>query len=194
MPTSFQYQIIILTVCIFRAHFNAEFSYLLKTDDDTFINIGEVLRTLKIAKKNQSKKAFTHPGIELRLHWWSSFREGWPVHSFGKWREDNYRSAMYPPFPCGAGYVLSEGVVQFLGNKAYKFLYQDFQGEDVSLGIWLAGVNPLRFTGDNISCTWACDGTCNPKACNRAQLSVDAMYQAWEGYKNCSNICGCHWK
>jgi hypothetical protein len=152
------------------------------------------MRTLKISKKNQTEKAFAHPGTELSLHWWSSFHEGWPVHSFGKWREDSYRSVTYPPFPCGAGYVLSEALVHFLGNKAYNFLYQDFQGEDVSLGIWLAGVNPPRYNGDRISCTWACDGTCNPKACNRAELSVGAMYQAWEAYQNCSNFCGCHWE
>jgi hypothetical protein len=171
---------------------NAEFSYLLKTDDDTFINIDEVVTALKTAKKEQSKTAFTHPEAELHIYWWSSFREGWPVHSSGKWREDNYRSVTYPPFPCGAGYVLSQGLVQFLGDKVYKFLYQDFQGEDVALGIWLAGVNPLRYSSDEMPCMWACDGTCNPKACNRAELSVDAMYEAWEAYQNCNNFCGCH--
>lgn len=173
---------------------NEEFSYVLKTDDDTFVNIGEVLRSLKVARQEQSGETSTHPETKLYLHWWSSFREGWPVHSFGKWREDNYCSDTYPPFPCGAGYVLSKDLVQFLGNKAYNFLYQDFQGEDVALGIWLAGVNPLRYSSDKISCTWVCDGTCNPKACNRAELSVDAMYETWEAYQNCSNLCGCHWK
>ena len=173
---------------------NLEFSYLLKTDDDTFINIDEVLKTLKAARMEQSQKAFVLAETKPYLHWWSSFREGWPVHSFGKWREDNYHSMTYPPFPCGAGYVLSQDLVQFLGNKAYNFLYQDFQGEDVALGIWLAGINPLRYTGDKISCTWICDATCNPKACNRAELSVDAMYKAWEAYKNCSNFCGCNFK
>ncbi|XP_069685169.1 UDP-GalNAc:beta-1,3-N-acetylgalactosaminyltransferase 2-like isoform X3 [Periplaneta americana] len=170
------------------AHLNADSTYVMKTDDDTFINVAEVTKNLKYAKKEQ---LYDMEG--LHTYWWSSFREGWPVQSFGKWREDTYRSATYPPFPCGAGYVLSRDLIQFLGSSAFRFLYKGFQGEDVALGIWLAGVNPQRYPNDMFSCTWACDGTCNPQACNRVQLSVDGMYESWHAFRNCSNFCGCQW-
>ncbi|KAJ9578409.1 hypothetical protein L9F63_005367, partial [Diploptera punctata] len=164
------------------AYMNVHFTYLMKTDDDTFINIKEVMKKLQVMKKeNQSY-----------LHWWSTFREGWIVQSYGKWREDAYRSTTYPPFPCGAGYVLSKYLVQYLGNDAYDFVYKNFQGEDVSLGIWLAGLNPIRIYNDKNSCIWTCFGKCNPKSCNRAELSVQSMYQAWDSFTKCNNFCGCH--
>ena len=160
---------------------NTHFTYLLKTDDDTFINIKKAVEDLQIMKKeNQSN-----------FLWWSTFREGWIVQSFGKWREDAYRSTTYPPFPCGAGYVLSRDLVQFLGQDAHNFLYKDFQGEDVSLGIWLAGLNPTRVNNNNNFCAWTCVSKCNPNACNRAELSVKAMYQAWDSLRKCNNFCGC---
>lgn len=62
----------------------------------------------------------------------------------GKWREDGYRSAAYPSFPCGGGYVVNKGIVEYLAANSKNLQY--FQGEDVSIGIWLSGLQTIQHT------------------------------------------------
>ncbi|KAK7873094.1 hypothetical protein R5R35_000374 [Gryllus longicercus] len=147
---------------------NIYFSYLLKTDDDTYINIPEVMKELH----SQSTKNRELPD---QIWWWSAFRQGWPVQLSGKWREGSYHSVTYPPFPCGAGYVLSHGAVNFL-SKIADTLYTKFQGEDAALGIWLAGTNP-QSTLNRTACFWTCDSSQDKYSCNYPQLSVQQMLQ-----------------
>nr|CAD7459129.1 unnamed protein product [Timema tahoe] len=168
-----------------RVYETHNFSYILKTDDDTFVDVLQVTRALSYFE-----------GVTPSLWVWSSFKEMWPVAWAGKWGEQYYRALSYPPFPCGAGYVISKGVAQFLATTADKFLYTGFQGEDVAMGIWLAGVNLTRFSGewtDNDShvCGWVGDDVCHPMGCNKAQLSVMDMYHTWNLYKQCGNMCLC---
>jgi hypothetical protein len=139
----------------------------LKTDDDTFINVPLVRKKLRCKEAAQS-------------WWWSSFREFWPVQNYGKWREDSYVSTTYPPFPCGAGYVMTADLVQYLAVNAAKL--NCFQGEDVSTGIWLAPLKPFL----DSSC-WECS-KCVPNACNVPQLSIEQMYKFWHNYLQYNNI------
>ncbi|KAG8239444.1 hypothetical protein J437_LFUL019180 [Ladona fulva] len=164
-----------------------KFSYILKTDDDTFIDLKKVDKSMHFAHMATSYL------VDNAYYnwWWSSFRVGWPVESFGKWREDDYRSATYPPFPCGAGYVLSKDLVQFIVENSMRL--HRYQGEDVSLGIWLAGLMP-KTSASGPRCIWSC--TANETAicsnlCNRPQLTVNEMYATWVSYKKCGNMCGC---
>lgn len=104
------------------------------------------------------------------------FRSDWPVERVGKWRELDFTSPVYPSFACGAGNVLSADLVRWLALNAghlkpYQvyFYYRlnqswsiikpnffqilnfeqfNFQGEDVSMGIWLSAVGPVF---DNVS-------------------------------------------
>uniref|UniRef100_A0A1B6GAZ9 Hexosyltransferase n=1 Tax=Cuerna arida TaxID=1464854 RepID=A0A1B6GAZ9_9HEMI len=148
--------------------------YILKTDDDTFIDIPTVK-------------------VELNKHsdwdWWSCFRIGWPVHRRGKWRETVYQQEVYPPFPSGAGYVLSHHVLTWL-NTRIETLSTKYQGEDVALGIWLEAMNASRHVGE--ACYWACNEKCHSHTCNAMQLTVEEMYQVWSDYKECGDkICRC---
>lgn len=70
----------------------------------------------------------------------NSFRKNWQVNLFGKWAESNYQSIVYPPFACGTGYILSSDLVDWL-CKNLNSLFR-YQGEDVSMGIWLASILP----------------------------------------------------
>lgn len=70
----------------------------------------------------------------------NSFRKNWAVNEYGKWSESNYQAAVYPPFPCGATYILSSYLVNWLSLNS-KSLFR-YQGEDVSMGIWLASILP----------------------------------------------------
>lgn len=145
-----------------RADRNAEFEFLMKTDDDTFVDTKKVAHEL--LKLQDTKNMI-----------WSSFREYWPVQSFGKWREDKYNSLTYPPFPCGSGYVLSEDVVSYLVDNSEDLF--NFQGEDTSIGIWLSPLSPF-YKND----CWSCSD-CHNFACNQPQLTEKEMYDAWVVYE-----------
>lgn len=61
------------------------------------------------------------------------------VQLHGKWKENNYHSSRYPPFPKGShGYLVTKPVLEYI-RKNNEFL-REFQGEDTSIGIWLSGV------------------------------------------------------
>ncbi|TSW75970.1 UDP-GalNAc:beta-1,3-N-acetylgalactosaminyltransferase 2 [Bagarius yarrelli] len=93
---------------------NANFSLLLKTDDDCYINMDEIL--IKIDYKRL---------IRSNL-WWGNFRQSWTVDRVGKWQELEYASPVYPAFACGSGYMVSRDLVEWLASNADKLkVYQD---------------------------------------------------------------------
>lgn len=156
-----------------RAIKNIHFKYLLKTDDDVFINIHRIVNEV-------------HALDGARAGWWGAFREGWPVHVTGKWRELHYRAPHYPPFPCGATYVLNWRLVDYLANNQHLFL--DYQGEDVSMGIWASSINPHRYQG---TYDWVCDKSCRKDSYNRPEITPYLMNESYHNLQRCGNMCGC---
>ena len=74
---------------------NVKFKYLLKVDDDSYVQLPSVLEELK------------HSNFDNSLYW--GFFDGRaPVFSKGKWAENDYRICdKYIPYALGGGYVLS---------------------------------------------------------------------------------------
>ena len=68
------------------------------------------------------------------------------AHTEGKWREvPQYPvGGRYPPFPLGScGHAVSRRVAEYIStNQDWLF---DYQGEDVSLGIWLKDYPEAKF-------------------------------------------------
>jgi hypothetical protein len=62
-----------------------------------------------------------------------------------------------------------------------------FQGEDVSAGIWLAPVHPLR--EDDVA--WQCFGRCVPGMLASPQHSEEALDSLWRNFTRCGNPCEC---
>lgn len=184
---------------------NHYFNYVLKTDDDSFIDLLRIHSQLKLENN------LPHKG----MWWWSNFKEFWAVPNSGKWKDDKYRSISYPPFPCGGGYVINKEVVSYIA-KNFNYL-ERFQGEDISTGIWLAGLavrRPEKFSGQYFvqqfiwnkfkgknykflmtkqcqkfkiafdECSWSCDNRKRNDLplCNKVQLSVGEMYETWEDF------------
>lgn len=56
------------------------------------------------------------PEVQSHLWWWGRFRFGLPVERHGKWQELEYKAPVYPPFPCGGGYILNRNVIRYLGE------------------------------------------------------------------------------
>lgn len=81
----------------------------------------------------------------------NSFRRIWPVDQYGKWAEHEYDSVTYPPFACGSGYVLGRSLMDFVVKN--KETLHAFQGEDVSLGIWLSSIHPDMHHDDRWLCS-----------------------------------------
>lgn len=152
-----------------------EFMYALKSDDDSVIDISHLIQILKKESK------FKTDG-----HWiWSRFRHDWPVNYIGKWTDYDYRSSSYPSFPCGAAYVMPQKTVLWLSYNI-KDLFP-YQGEDVSMGIWLSAIKP-HFIDDS---NFECDSKCKEWSYNRAQLTADKIHKVWSLHEKCKNLCFC---
>ncbi|XP_061480521.1 UDP-GalNAc:beta-1,3-N-acetylgalactosaminyltransferase 2 isoform X2 [Rhineura floridana] len=104
------------------------FNVLLKTDDDCYIDLEAVFNRIKL-------KNLGRPNTCFRLNW--------AVDRTGKWQELEYPSPAYPAFACGSGYVISKDIVEWLARNSERL--KIYQGEDVSMGIWMAAIGPKRY-------------------------------------------------
>lgn len=109
---------------------NYQFTYLLKTDDDMFINTPMVLQELKTIRP------------KTRLYWGRFACQNPPIKD-GKWKEERWHWCdVYYPYAYGGMYVLTHDVVSIISDNA-PFL-QLYSCEDVSLGMWLGPYNLHR--------------------------------------------------
>ncbi|KAA8584001.1 hypothetical protein FQN60_015209 [Etheostoma spectabile] len=152
---------------------NADFNLLLKTDDDCYINVDSVL--MKIDRK----------GLKRSNFWWG--KQSWAVDRIGKWQELEYASPAYPAFACGSGYVVSHDLVQWLASNADKL--KAYQGEDVSMGIWMAAVGPQKYQDAG----WLCEKECYLDMLSSPQHTAEELHVLWDRKRACGDPCGCPW-
>ena len=107
---------------------NTDAKYVLKMDDDSFARVDSVQHWLQ-NRENPPKNEIIAGG----------FNTGGPVRS-GKWAETKYKPDKYPPWPSGAGHIVSRPVIEYLHQNADTWV--SYQGEDTSLGIWMEKVRP----------------------------------------------------
>ena len=101
--------------------------WVLKVDDDFFVRIDPFEQVL--AQSHDASQAILIGG-DIRLDH--------KAHTGGKWKEVPQfpRGALYPPFPLGSyGHVVTRPIVDYVVK--YQEALFDYQGEDVSIGIWL---------------------------------------------------------
>ena len=153
---------------------NPEFTteFVLKTDDDCFLDVEKVVS--RLASLNQIKKL-----------WWSNFRDNWFVERYGKWTESDFIGSTYPRFACGSGNVVSSDISHWLALN-YNHL-KSYQGEDVSMGIWLNAIGP-NFIVDT---AWHCDKSCSKDLLVMPELNESELRDMWKSKLECSNPCGC---
>ncbi|XP_030012529.1 UDP-GalNAc:beta-1,3-N-acetylgalactosaminyltransferase 2 [Sphaeramia orbicularis] len=154
---------------------NADFNLLLKTDDDCYIDVDSVLMKID------------HKGLKRSNFWWGNFRQSWAVDCIGKWQELEYASPAYPAFACGSGYVISQDLVQWLASNAGKL--KAYQGEDVSMGIWMAAVGPQKYQDPG----WLCEKECYLDMLSSPQHSAEELHLLWDRRRSCGDPCGCPW-
>ncbi|XP_064600725.1 UDP-GalNAc:beta-1,3-N-acetylgalactosaminyltransferase 2-like [Liolophura sinensis] len=148
--------------------------FVMKTDDDCVVNVRNVLQGLQLLNKTKVAKV-----------WWSSFRDQWFVERHGKWKENTFTADVYPKFACGTGNVVSDDVSKWLAeNVGHLHL---FQGEDVSMGIWLSAIG-VAYIEDS---RWQCDDTCVATSLAISQLSPGDIRRMWTNQQTCGNFCYC---
>ena len=146
----------------------------MKTDDDCFVDVARVVAGLR------DRGLAGRPRV-----WWSQFREGWPVARLGKWAERDYTSTTYPAFACGAGGVLSLDLVEHLAINSRSL--HAYQGEDTSMGIWLAPTSPNLVR----DASWSCFRRCARGVLTSPERSPDELRAMWRALESCDNPCGC---
>jgi len=101
--------------------------FLLKCDDDTYVNIDGLIKTIP---KNQGKRG----GLVLAaVNYYQS-----PQRT-GKWAMPvkDFPGSRYPPFPSGPGYVIGKDILKYADGKLKSGELKPLALEDVSMGIWI---------------------------------------------------------
>ncbi|OVA16690.1 Galectin [Macleaya cordata] len=101
--------------------------YIMKTDDDAFVRIDEVLAGLKGKVSNglfYGLISFDSEPIRERDSKWYISVEEWP-------------HATYPPWAHGPGYILSRDIAKFIVQGHHERYLKLFKLEDVAMGIWI---------------------------------------------------------
>eukprot|EP01137_Pigoraptor_chileana_P001794 Opistho-2@39853 len=153
---------------------NFQTEFVLKIDDDCFLDIDGVLRGID-----------AH-GLRGRPRvWWSRFRNDWLVERWGKWREPDYAAPVYPSFACGGGNLMSYDLSAWVARNADSL--KTYQGEDTSMGIWLAALSPTLIR----DYAWHVLEHCSPGLYSMPELSGDKIISMWKNLTSCGNACNC---
>lgn len=114
--------------------------YIMKTDDDAFVRVDEVLSSLK-GKKVSNGLLYglisfeSSPNRDKDNKWYISAEE-WPHKS-------------YPPWAHGPGYIISKDIAKFVVQGHQQRVLQLFKLEDVAVGIW---IEQFKEQGHKVQC------------------------------------------
>ena len=113
---------------------NLKFSYLMKSDDDTYLVLDTILKELAERSSSRSSKD---------SFYWGFFDGRATPKKMGKWSESQwFLCDRYLPYALGGGYILSGDLVHNIAVTADSV--QLYNSEDVSMGVWLAGFEVER--------------------------------------------------
>ncbi|KAJ4832964.1 hypothetical protein Tsubulata_010136 [Turnera subulata] len=117
-----------VAICIYGAEVVSA-KYLMKTDDDSFVRVDEVLTSLSRANVSNGLlygliNFDAQPQRSTDSKWYISYEE-WPEPT-------------YPPWAHGPGYVVSSDIAKEIYERHRKGSLKMFKLEDVAMGIWLA--------------------------------------------------------
>lgn len=155
-------------------HYNVKFRFLMKCDDDTYVQLTELHKELKSVPYKQ------------RLYW-GFFDGSASPRKAGPWKEDEWVLCdRYLPYALGGGYILSSDVVNFVATSS-KYL-KLFRNEDVSLGTWLAPMDLHRVHDPRFDTEYKSRG-CNNKYLVSHKQSTLHMQEKFSSLKNLGRLC-----
>lgn len=120
-----------LLLSLVWAHGNHHFDYLIKCDDDTFVQLDRLVTSL-------------HRMDCPELLYWGYFNgRGYP-HSSGKWVEREwFLCPHFIPYAMGGGYVLSWQLVDLIAR--FSHTWSMYKNEDVTVGTWMSPFRAHRY-------------------------------------------------
>lgn len=117
-----------VAICIFGTEVLSA-KYVMKTDDDAFVRVDEVMASLNKINVNHGLlygliNSDARPHRDPNSKWYISAEE---------WSEETY-----PPWAHGPGYVVSQDIAKEVYRKHKTGDLKMFKLEDVAMGIWIA--------------------------------------------------------
>ena len=134
--------------------------------------------------------------MPLEDTWYGHFRCDWTVvteasedgNAYGdKWHDPGYTASKYPCFGGGGGNILTHDLSDWVGVNALHL--KDFQGEDVSMGIWLTGRKHEIIRNDNFHHLETKGAACNREVCSAPEVDSEIFQDLYLKYKVCGNEC-----
>ncbi|KAK3128792.1 hypothetical protein QOZ80_6BG0466430 [Eleusine coracana subsp. coracana] len=140
MPFVDYYSLILwktIAICIYGTNALSA-KYVMKTDDDAFVRVDEILASLHRANISHGLlygrvNSESQPHRDPYSKWYITPEE-WPEES-------------YPPWAHGPGYIVSEDIAKEVYRKHKKGELKMFKLEDVAMGIW---INEMKKDGLDI--------------------------------------------
>lgn len=149
-----------IAICVFGTEILRS-KYIMKTDDDTFVRVDEVLSVLN---KRQEKKGLLYGSLEF---------DSWPHRDPNdKWfiSPEEWPHPSYPPWAHGPGYIISRDLASYVVQGHKDRSLKLFKLEDVSMGIWIE-----EYKKQNHEVNYVHDDNFNHMGCNDGY--VIAHYQ-----------------
>ncbi|KAJ3700564.1 hypothetical protein LUZ61_004269 [Rhynchospora tenuis] len=112
--------------------------YIMKTDDDAFVRVDEILESLKRVNSS-SGLLFGRINYDSEPH----------RDPDSKWHitPEEYPEEKYPPWAHGPGYIVSRNIAKAVCKQHKKGRLKMFKLEDVAMGIW---VDEMRKAGTDV--------------------------------------------
>nr|CAG4642680.1 EOG090X0A8N [Evadne anonyx] len=156
-----------------QLHSSYKFNFVLKCDDDSFIQVPLLLEALT----NQPQQHL----------YWGFFKGGSHVFRQGKWKEPSwFLCDTYLPYALGGGYILSYDLVEYLA--ASSSLLQHYNSEDVSVGLWLSPLKINRVHDYRFDTEFKSRGCFNQYLITHKQ-SVDNMQEKKKNLDDIGKMC-----
>ncbi|KAM0983894.1 hypothetical protein ACFX2I_011304 [Malus domestica] len=139
-----------LAICIFGTEVVSA-KFVMKTDDDAFVRVDEVLASLHRIKVNRGLlygliNSDSRPHRSPDSKWYISNEVKEIVFCFSHFFPfavsaavmKEWPEATYPPWAHGPGYVVSNDIAKAVSQRYKKGRLKMFKLEDVAMGIWIA--------------------------------------------------------
>lgn len=151
-----------------------DYRYVLKCDDDSFMNLFAVTDYLSQRSTNG------------RLYW-GQFLGGGYVLQDGQYAEYQWSLCdRYLPYAFGGGYILSMDLVRLVSSNAPHL--RMYRNEDVSLSVWLAPYN-IDLVSDSRFNTAAVSRGCKKSFIVMHKVDIEHMYKYFGGLAKEGFIC-----